>query len=275
MMPWLATAVSAIFKPGFNWRPDAKRTFNAEKFLWTFCVVTFVFFSLGKSKLPAYILPIVPLLSILVANKIHNQSSLKVNAWLTLSLSIILLSVGSVITRFANEKIPVDLYTNYQPWVLAAAFMLFLAGVSLLMGAKNRKYSVIIAGMSALLSYQLIGWGFQSIAASRSSKDIADAIISNQLSDVTVYSVEGYSQSLPFYLNKTIVLAGYRGELGMGIEVEPEKWVKDSEQFLELWSRESQAVAVFNRKRFEKYKAFGIPMRIIYNGPRRVVVAKH
>ena len=41
--------------------------------MWTFIVVTFCFFSLGQSKLPGYILPILPIIAVISGGQIASR----------------------------------------------------------------------------------------------------------------------------------------------------------------------------------------------------------
>lgn len=275
-MPWAGIAINAITKPSFNWRTDKGKPFDAEKFMWTFCVFVFLFFSFGHSKLPPYILPIFPVLAILMGKKIDQQQGMRLNAWLVLAFSVVLLVVGLLATQFANEKNPIDLYAGYRPWIIGSSLLLFLSSICLIRWEKNVNSAVLITSFCALISFQLIGWGFQNIASSRSSKELAEAIYENQLSNVTIYSVDGtYPQSLPFYIKNKIILTGYKGEMAMGIEAEPENWLRDTDEFIKRWKNEKQAVAVIKREDFDKFKTYDIPMRVIYDGPRRIAVAKN
>jgi 4-amino-4-deoxy-L-arabinose transferase-like glycosyltransferase len=272
--PWLVSSLKALFNPGFSWKPASGEGFDPIRFLWVFVVLTFVFFSLGSSKLAAYILPIMPIVALLAGNKLGEKPGIKGDAWSMLATATLFLVVGIIVTRFASDKIPVELFQGYRWWIIAGALILYAGSFALFRSAQHPQRNIAIAGLCALLGYQSFIWGFQEIAPSRSSRDIARAMEENHLLDVPVYSYRTYPQSLPFYLGRTIHLVMFRGELKMGIGVEPEKWVSSAKEFAQRWKAESQAVMVTSKNRFQHFRETDLPMRIIYSGPRRIAVAK-
>ncbi len=276
-MPWLVSSLNALVKPDFNWRPGADAGFNTERFLWVFVVTTFIFFSLGKSKLPAYILPIMPIVALLAGRKLSTKSGsgFKGDAWALVVLIGIFFLLAGFATRFATETIPAEIYQRLRWWVVAGALVLCAGAFCLFIAHRNPRRYLVIGGLCAMLGFQVFNWGMQELSPSRSSREVADAIIASQLRDSPVYSVGGgYPPSLPFYLGKPITLVEFKGELAMGIDAEPEKWLGSWEQFVERWQAESQAVAIIKPDAFERYRTLGLPMRKIYQGPRRTVVAR-
>jgi hypothetical protein len=89
-----------------------------------------------------------------------------------------------------------------------------------------------------------------------------------------VYAVDTYPQSLPFYLQQTITLVSKKDEMQMGIELEPERWIATTQEFLDQWHSHEQAVAVFRTKNFDRYQQQLGSTRVIYNGLRRTAVVK-
>lgn len=275
MSPWLVSSLKAMFKPDFAWQPKADEGFNAVRFLWVFAVLTFVFFSIGDSKLPAYILPIMPIVALLAGYKLSQNPATRGDAWTLLVIAGLGLLLSLVIGRFAKENFPLENLLAYRWWLIPGALLLVAGALALFSAARHPQRNIAIAGLCALFGYQMLLWGFQEVGQSRSSADMAQAIRASGLQDAPVYSVERkYPQSLPFYLDKTIYLMGYKGELSMGIEAEPDKWLATAEQFIQRWQSESQAVAIFDEQGFQRYRDMGLPMRIIFQGPGKIVVAK-
>ena len=272
--PWLTSSLSSLFKPGFSWRPAANTGFDVERFLWVFVVTVFVFFSLGKSKLPAYILPIFPFVALLAAKRLAEDGRVIWDQWVMSGLAVASLVLGIIITRFATETIPVELYENSRPWIFACVAILSVGTLSMFKWAGQPGIAIATGGLCAMLGCQLLLWGFQNIAESRSSAGIARAITASVNQEVPVYAYGSYPHSLPFYLRRTIALALFRGELAMGIDSEPDKWISSPGEFVRRWQNETQAVAVMRFSNYSQLVKLGVPMRVIYEGPRRIAVVR-
>lgn len=60
----------------------------------------------------------------------------------------------------------------------------------------------------------------------------------------------------------------------MGATAEPEKTVPSFEAFADLWAQEKEAVAVMEPGTFEHLTSLQVPMEILFQDPRRIVVTK-
>ena len=89
-----------------------------------------------------------------------------------------------------------------------------------------------------------------------------------------VYAVATYAVALPFYLNRNVTMVWYKGELGMGIDAEPQTWIPTLDDFAKRWQGETRAVAVMEQDTYQQLKQMQVPMHIIYQGPRRLVVTR-
>lgn len=274
MAPWVVVALKALFRPGFGWSPGVKNEFDSNRFLWVFVVLTFLFFSMGHSKLPGYILPVMPVLALLAARQLADRPGFRGDAWILALLAGLFLALGIAMTRFADDNTPIAFILAYRNWVIAAAAALCLGAVFLFMAPRYPLRNTAIAGLLAMLGFQFVGWGYQEMAALRSTAEIAASIKANDLADAPIYSVSKYPHSLSFYLGKTIKLVDHMGELEMGIMAEPGRQPATRSQFIRQWRQEVQAVALLKRPDYEKFNALGLPMRVIYQSPRKLVVAR-
>ncbi len=272
--PWVASTVVALAKPDFSWRKGDGR-FDSERLLWVFVVFVLGFFSLGQSKLPPYILPAMPAAALLTGRRLASDGRLaRWDGYVALALAL-MTAVGAVfITNAGGDTIPRILFARYRWWLLAGALALSLGGLVLVAGRRRLLRSIALAAFLFLLGFRLDLWGFQEIAVSRSSREVADAIQRNGLDDVPVFAVQTYPQSLPFYLQKTLRLVQARGELEMGIEAEPEKWIATLKDFSREWKRQSQAVAVLKPDTYDELRQQGVPMKPLYKGPRYMTVTR-
>jgi 4-amino-4-deoxy-L-arabinose transferase-like glycosyltransferase len=273
--PWLMTSLSALFKPDFSWRAKQGAEFEPTRFMWVYIVVIFVFFSLGDSKLPAYILPIFPFVAILAAQRLAQWKQVKGEHWVLGGLGVIFLIAGIIITRFTKHHMPAALLVEYRPWVIAGALVMLAGAFGIKKWSKQPDKALIIGGLSALLGFQLLLAGFQTLSPSRSAAIEAEVINKTVAPTVPVYTVETYPQSLPFYLKRTVKIVEYKGELAMGIDAEPKHWLPNVATFRQAWEQQKQAVAVMDIPTYEKLLAEHFPMTLLHRGIRRVVVIKH
>jgi hypothetical protein len=100
------------------------------------------------------------------------------------------------------------------------------------------------------------------------------AVFSGGARDWPLDSLGTYDQSLTFYLQRTVTLVGYRGELDYGLRKEPGAEIADVAEFLRRWSSQSRAFAVMEKSMFEDLKSRGVPMRLVATDVNRVMVAR-
>jgi 4-amino-4-deoxy-L-arabinose transferase-like glycosyltransferase len=274
-LPWIVTMAASVLRPGFSWRPAASAGFETERFLWVFVVSVFVFFSLGQSKIGTYILPIIPVTALLAGKRLAERGCLRADAWIAIAFGALLLAAAWQVERFASKSIPADLYLAYRPWAVAAGVLAIAGGATLLKARSGRPLYFMAHALAGLLTFQCLLWGAQSLAGSRSSRELAQAIQAAVPADTDIYIVESYHpHSLPFYLGRTVTLVAWTGEMELGMEQEPQRWIRSPEEFARRWQLAQQAVAVFDNSVFEKYRKRDFPMRVIYQGARRTAVTR-
>ena len=274
IFPWVALALKSLLRPGFSSRSPGETAFDSERFLWSFALLVFVFFSAGQSKLPSYILPMMPAVAIMAGRRLATEGYHRVDGWLLAIMSVVLLLTGWQVALLESDVISAEMYHAYRPWIFSAAGLYMVASV-LANAVRNLRAGHITAiALLALLAAQVLLLGFQSLSASRSSHDLARAIRANVPEGTEVFALASYPQSLAFYLKQTLTLVIVTDEMKMGIELEPDRWIGSEQEFRARWDAADQAVAVFRAHDLEKYRPLLEPLRIIYNGPRRTAVAK-
>jgi len=274
-LPWSYTIFQSLLRPLFDFRKRDTH-FNAERFLWVFIVFTVVFFSLSSSKLPGYILPAFPAAAILAANRLLRSSSLGGEVIFCGFFGAVLLLAVLALPRFATASIPYELLSNYRPWISIAAASLLVGAAGAWYWRSQLSVAVPILALSACISFQCLLSGFQSVAPARSSSIIANRILALPLKPNTViYMVDEYLPSLPFYLQRPVIMAVARSELALGVTAEPQKWIETPEQFVQRWQQDISAVAVIANEDFETYRQLNMSMDIVYEGARDKIVVKN
>jgi len=274
LSPWLIISLKSLLTPGFKWRPDNPGEFDAHRFLWTFAVFTFVFFSLGQSKLPGYILPMLPVLAVLSGAHLSRLEHVSADRWVMAALGITMLVAAFGIERLASDRYPLEQWQSYAPWLMASGLLFLLAAVGLTVLKKQPILAVATAAMLSLGALQLLVLGFNSLSETRSGRIVADVIAESVPAGTPVFSFGTLSESAAFYLESSFTLVEYTGELKMGIEQEPDKYISSFNEFVGKWQRLEQAVLIINSSTSKEYDLSVLAGKVVYKGPKRMVIIK-
>lgn len=66
---------------------------------------------------------------------------------------------------------------------------------------------------------------------------------------------------------------GQADEMAFGLQQEPELWLPDIEEFLLRWRTGRKALAILQPDTYTTLQQRGIPMRVLAQDPRRVIVS--
>lgn len=273
-VPWTVPALRVVVT---GWRSRASSgQFNVSLFLWIWVMFIGVFFSLSDSKLMPYILPAMPALAVLIAAL--PTATLKRDFRLTAILTTALgLALGA--TSFSLARlIPLSAGQSYfLPLALPlreTAALLVVSGVFVWV---QRDGEATRAGV-----FLGVGWCLAGLLLMRSAAllsplysgiDLAKAVPPSDR-DAPIYSVRTYDQSLTFYLRRTVTLVGYRGELDYGLGKASGGEISDIDDFLRSWEAQTRAFALMDKSTLDTFKERGVPMRIIGENRREVMVAR-
>nr|WP_263458667.1 hypothetical protein [Bathymodiolus japonicus methanotrophic gill symbiont] len=90
-----------------------------------------------------------------------------------------------------------------------------------------------------------------------------------------IYAINLFEYSLPYYLQRNISVVGYQGNMQFGIGREPGNWIASEADFLPVWLATQQALAIVSPDTYQNWQKQNIPMKIVYQDPRRIVVARY
>src|SRR5690606_37999779 len=108
----------------------------------------------------------------------------------------------------------------------------------------------------------------------KSSEEVVEALAPELGADDPVFSVEMYDQTLPYYLRRDVTLVAWSGELAFGQSHDPQRWIPTLAQFDARWRALPRGAAMMPRALFQQMQQAGLPMRVVYEDPRRVVVVR-
>ncbi|NRR29514.1 glycosyltransferase family 39 protein [Oxalobacteraceae bacterium] len=279
ILPWLGVLPQSLFAAR---QRDKTAVFQPKLMLLIWAVFIFFFFSYSSSKLPGYILPVFPALALLIAAYLENASRHQriIAAALLLLTGVAGLAavpqMSEMAVRHAAER---ALLEAYQPWVLAAGIVAAAGGALALLHARHlrRDMTVLTLAIAGFAATQLILCGFEPYGKMRAGAALVPAIQAELLPDTTLYSVSTYEQSLTFYLGRTVVLVDYWDEFTFGLRQQPELSIPTVDGFVEQWQQATadgkKALAIMEDDTYQTLLKQGLPMRVVAEDTRRIVVA--
>ncbi|MBL8385675.1 MAG: glycosyltransferase family 39 protein [Burkholderiales bacterium] len=274
-LPWTLMLPGALVAAP---RLDAGTGFRPRVFLLVWSGFVFAFFSASSSKLPSYILPILPPLALLVADRVCRTAprALTWHAAPYLMLGVAMMLAAPLAVRLASDDVPRALYESYVPWLVAAGAVLAAgaAGAAWL-GWRGRALPAVLAlAAGGLGCAQLVLTGHDSLAPASSAYHLAGRIRAHVTPGIPFYSLGMYEQTLPFYIKRPITLVEARDELSFGIAREPGKFVADYAEFSRRWQAHDEALAIMHPNTLAYFDQMRLPYEIIGRDTRRAVVRK-
>lgn len=251
---------------------------RAQRLLLVWAVFVFMFFSLSGSKLPSYILPMFPALALLLAPRLARIDAARLVRHLLLpgASGVALLVLAALAPRFVTVNTPAE---ALQALAIALAMAGILVVFSTLLAwralrRQAKPLAVLLLAAGALLAVTITMSGHARLGALKNSKAVAIALNQQLAPGSEVFSVAMYDQTLPFYLRRNVTLVQYTDEFAFGQAHDPQRWIPTIEQFAARWRALRQAGAMMQPDTFAHLQRAGLPMRVVYRDPRRLVVTK-
>lgn len=220
-------------------------------FLFIWIIAIYVFYTFSNSKLIPYILPIFPPLAMLMGNyfatNLQRNKSWQIDlGFYTLLVINLILGIGAITATFIlnfNEQA----FTK-QSLYLVAIIMIINALITI-MAYRRRGF---ILGFITIVIATSILWLYVSPTITtinrQSIKPLITVIQQKLKPEDEVICYGAYYQDAPFYLQRTLTLVNYLGELEFGTKHQDTKsWIIDQKTFLERW-QSNQTIYVIARE---------------------------
>jgi len=270
VLPWLQPLARAAHQAWLA--PGPTPQFKPLKFLLIFALVTLVFFSASGSKLPPYILPMLPPLAAIVG--VHAAEQPSILRGMARAGALMVLIFGASVLIYAlrtNSYIPED--------TLIWAFVALAASavpVVITWGKRPPELgrSALVTAAAGALAWQAVLCEYAFTPPLRSARDLVVAARPYIHPGTTLFNVGQYRETLSPYLQRTLILVGFKGELGYGITLEPGKQTVSPADFAGLWRRATDAVAFFDPKVWARYRSEGLPGRVVAADSYTVAVSR-
>ena len=278
IIPWVLQIPGALVQA---WQ-ERRREFSSGWLLVCWFVVIFAFFSMSRSKLPGYIIPIFPALALLIGHRLDRllgySNSLGM-PWKLQTLGFALLGcIGFFfLTEIGKQARPdeIEAYAQYTYWVIAA--LIALIGFSLfaiVQSKRNGLQSIVSFASGFFLCAMIAGTGHETLGRAVSGIDLVSRVKASIPEKVNFYSVRLLDHTVPFYLGRTMIMVESPDELEFGVNQEPNLWLPTLDAFISRWKEDQTAYAIMVPEQYVALQGLNLPMQEVDRDSRRVIV-KH
>ncbi len=278
IIPWVLQIPGALVQA---WQ-ERRREFSSGWLLVCWFVVIFAFFSMSRSKLPGYIIPIFPALALLIGHRLDRllgySNSLGM-PWKLQTLGFALLGcIGFFfLTEIGKQARPdeIEAYAQYTYWVIAA--LIALIGFSLfaiVQSKRNGLQSIVSFACGFFLCAMIAGTGHETLGRAVSGIDLVNRVKASIPEKVNFYSVRLLDHTVPFYLGRTMIMVESPDELEFGVNQEPNLWLPTLDAFISRWKEDQTAYAIMVPEQYVALQGLNLPMQEVDRDSRRVIV-KH
>jgi len=191
-----------------------------------------------------------------------------------LALGLLYLIGAFNIERLASDHYPAHQWASYVPWLIGSGILLMISFAVLTIKKGTRLPVFASAAILSLAATLLILAGANSLAESRSSRVIADVISESLPAGAPIFSFQYYPEAAVFYLGRTVTIVEYEGELSMGINLEPEKFLRTQDEFQAIWQNLDQAAVVLKLNKLKNLDVDALHGKVVYKGPKTMVIIK-
>ncbi|HET9450710.1 MAG TPA: phospholipid carrier-dependent glycosyltransferase [Aggregicoccus sp.] len=275
-LPWVLAWPAAI---AHGLQADRREGgFRPMLFALAYAGFLVAFFSASGSKLPTYVLPAFPPLALVLGRYLAEAPPRRLGAYLLpLPLAAAALAVVAwQAPERAREAWSAQLLLQARPWALGGAALLASGGlVAAVLLRRGRRWAGLAALALALVAVADVAEeAFEEMSPRQSGLAVARKMNERMTPATRLYSVGHYEQTVPFYTGRTLTLVDYRDEFETGLASEPGLAIPALAEFPGQWLRPGEAMAIMQPGTYESFRAQGLPMQLLHEDPRRVLVRK-
>ena len=288
-LPWLFLLAYGVRRA---WREGTvdEAGFSWQRFALVWAAFVFLFFSASASKLPSYILPMFAPLALvtgwlLLALSPHTLTRLALSGAIAIGAVALfaLVFYDRGVLQLKGSSQPIEILQAYGIWVKAALVVATVGAIAAViafgratMVATARFWGAAALALSTLAGVGLAVAGFDVFSVTRSTSAILRAARTTAPFDASApfYQIQMYDQTIPFYLDRTTTVVGFRDELALGIDAEPDKQIPTVAAWQPRWRALAQGYAAMPPRVYDELAAEGVPMRVLARDTRRVIVSR-
>ncbi len=259
VLPWARGFVGGVLHAWRDTGPTPQ--FKPLRFLLIFAVFTLVFFSASGSKLAPYIQPMFPPLAAVMGVYFVQRGGFLRSIAVITAILISVVAVGVLIYSAIHNSFIPQAATVWS----AVAVLVMLVAVSASwrkQGTDDIAPAVVIAAAAAF-GWQCFMTALGIVPPARSARDLVTSVLPYVHPQTQLYSVGQFRETISPYLQRTLTVVGFEGELEFGLHAEPGKQTASPADFVTRWDSSTDAVAFFGPKVWDTYRHQGLPGRVI------------
>jgi 4-amino-4-deoxy-L-arabinose transferase-like glycosyltransferase len=270
VLPWSFSVVGASRRA---WQDKgAGGRFKPLRFLLIFVLVTLLFFSASGSKLAPYILPMFPPLGVIIGVHVGQSRVFLRRVAAVGAVIVVVVAAGMLVYSAVHNSFVPHLAVA---WVGAAVAVMLVAILTMQMQQKSDRVVPTVAIAAAItFAWQCFLTAYVAIPPTRSAKQLVAAAQPYIHPQTALYSVGQYRETISPYLQRTLTLVQFRGELDFGLTAEPGRQEASAAQFEARWNASTDAVAFFGPQLWDEYRHKGFPGRVIAADHYTVAVSR-
>jgi hypothetical protein len=115
---------------------------------------------------------------------------------------------------------------------------------------------------------------FAIVPPAHSARDLVAAARPWVHPQTALFSVGQYRETISPYLQRTLTLVDFEGELQFGLHAEPGKQMATPADFVARWNSSTDAVAFFGPSEWDAYRRRGLPGRVIAADNKTIAVSR-
>lgn len=195
-LPWIPFLVDGLLKVKHWFRARAQEDNAARLLVLMWLLVPLIFFSFSGSKLPGYILPVVPAAALISGERLTrfiSGESLGLRAMQITGVLLVLFAIGGII--YALQSGAVSMYC-----ALAITLPLVMAGLFVFFQARRRTVAAVLIVSVVLLSNAItLTCGMNRIPKRESVRDLIRMADGRGYGSARLYWLHGVDRTAEFY----------------------------------------------------------------------------
>ncbi len=258
VLPWGLSTLGACRQAWTAAGPAAQ--FKPLRFLLIFAAVTLLFFSASGSKLAPYLQPMFPPLAALLGAYVGDRTGFVRRTAVRTAILVTVVALGLLVrSAIQNSFVP------HQAVLWAGAAIVAVA-VAVLVSWRGRldwATPALVTAAAGALAWQCFLTALALVPPARSARDLVATVKPYVHPQTALYSIGQYRETLSPYLERTLTVVEFEGELQFGLQAEPGKNRASRADFVSRWEASADAVAFFGPLMWEAYRRHGLPGKVI------------